>query len=768
MPQSINGSPLSRSQRVPPHRPTASRQRSTPHRQAGVWHLSTPTTAATTTTTYSPIPDRLLYATPERNRGTGDKYGGLKISQCSSALNAAPPSFMQYCWPEQVAMVRSRLERGMNAAEAVMASPNTATAMSDVGTAPLQALEAIQLYRTCCMASLLELDAIGRLAPIRAVSEEAQRSERSAATVDRLQKEGEMHGMVSSPVPKTIPPQTESEAIPEQLARKLMDAYGIIEGLIQQQKDNTSEYALLKAQLVSSQRDTAALRTQYAALETTLIEVLHKNGNAEQQAYFDECHRDQHRLWAQAMLSTQSLMDQEHSEWQLLLSFLPYTTALAQRCEQRRAAPSKPYAMRLSTPPPLLAKPLPPSPATQRYSTDSEEEIVKLSTYNAVLLRQLQAKDAAAGRMEHEAVLHERRVLERAIARLRARHEAEVAVWKRRLSAAEKEALLWKEHHKTFSQSATDAAEADALRTELRDREKMLWRLQLSNDHLEAKATVRERELDELRCSRSPLRNVKVTSASRASNGSLAFPQTTETHRGLTPHRLSPSDVHHSSTAPGINPLIWLGYEERSITSSTTPTNRGGHVAPSPYAPPRSPRGISVGDSDTNGDVEVEGEEVGHSPHGSTPRKRTKGVDHEEWEPTSKKNGEIPVSTTLERLEGVRREVQLRLRRLQMEQQQVAANQEDPSSSFSLSPMAVADMVHTPSPGMRCRSTAKSSPSSIRIATIDASKRGTAENVDIDLASYGSKISQQEAKLVSCLATIDQRIDAARLARRRQ
>ncbi|KAG5477769.1 hypothetical protein LSCM1_05067 [Leishmania martiniquensis] len=457
-----------------------------------------------------------------------------------------------------MAAVGRRLQHTVQEAEQVL-MPTTASSATSPPCIPLdcngksglpcslaQAMEALQRYRSGCMAAMLELDALHQRCP----------SVSSAST----------------PTDETVDPTILCSPI--RSTRQTMTSEGDGAG--------TS---------LSSLTDAAQLYHRYELMKARLADTL-----AAQSAYMQEIElrqqlREREGVMGEYLWSARLLVEQEAAERTHLISLWAYfiTSAL-----ERRTVPE----------------------ARASAAAISSAAASHLPEQNVVPLHDLHDEKMRTHALLHEQQRELQQAQERAMAQLLARHDAEKAALEAHLRAALEETAQSQHRLSEVRQELLAAqsvicetkrragATYDGLHQQLKDTTKKMWQLQLANDHLDAKARVLERELEELRLSRSLMRGNQgdETAAASAEDGSglvscspvsAVYPSNScvgdhGDHRRSNirdarygqPFQSSDDASTHSvagggrrgGNAQSVSDGVWVAYEERSsLWESATP-----------------------------------------------------------------------------------------------------------------------------------------------------------------------------------------------------
>ncbi|CBZ34508.1 hypothetical protein, unknown function [Leishmania donovani] len=505
-------------------------------------------------------------------------------------------------WRHHVAAVCHRLQHTVQEAEQILV-PATASAASAPSSTPLdqnssgglpctlaQAMDALQRYRSGCMAAMLELDAL------------QQQHGLSASSTPPPTGEAEDPTILCSPIQSVHGRTAHEEDDADTSPPSLTDAAQLYR-----------RYHLIKAHL----NDTVAAQSAYMQ-EITLQQQL----------------REREGVMCEYMWTARLLVEQEAAERAHLVSLWAYLIASAPErptaSNARAGTGFKPTAaarmlhtLATAAPPPpepaklasyVAAAPLPQPP------THGDTAAARLAAQNESLLHDLHHSNERTYALLHEQQKGLQEAQERALAQLVARHDAEKSVLEARVRAAQ-EAAAQSQHRLTEVKQALAAAQSatcemqrcagltyDGMHQQLKDTTKKMWQLQLANDHLDAKARVLERELEELRLSPSSVRNGQggngtASSAAEQASGlaSLSAAGAAYSSNGCARndggsrtgsvtnvrHGQPPASSRRASAqraagggrrggkAQSVSPGVWCAYEERSgLLTSATPVKQ--------------------------------------------------------------------------------------------------------------------------------------------------------------------------------------------------
>ncbi|CBZ27444.1 hypothetical protein, unknown function [Leishmania mexicana MHOM/GT/2001/U1103] len=433
-------------------------------------------------------------------------------------------------WRHHVAAVCRRLQHAVQEAEQILV-PATASAASASSTIPLdqngsdglsctlaQVMDALQRYRSGCMAAMLELEALQQ--------QQQQQQGFSASSASLPAGEAEDPTILCSPIQSVHRRTANDGDNVDTSPPSLVDAAQLYR-----------RYHLIKAHL----DDTLAAQSAYMQ-EVTLQQQLHEREG----------------VMCEYMWTARLLVEQEAAERAHLVSLWTYLIASAQ---DRRTASN---AHAAAAPP-------------QQPPTHSETAAARLTAQNESLLRDLHRSEERTYALLCEQQKGLQEAQERALAQLVARHDAEKRALEARVHAAQ-EAAAQLQHRLTevkqelaAAQSATCETQRcagltyDGMHQQLKDTTRKMWQLQLANDHLDAKARVLERELEELRLSHSLVGN------GQGGNGTAS--SAAEQARGSA--SLSAGGGRRGSKAQSVSPGVWFAYEERSgLLTRATPVKQ--------------------------------------------------------------------------------------------------------------------------------------------------------------------------------------------------
>ncbi|KAK7194147.1 hypothetical protein NESM_000328300 [Novymonas esmeraldas] len=449
-------------------------------------------------------------------------------------------------WRQHVAAVCRRLEATVEETEQILmrvvgptadmvggpapqSSSHRDHAVSNVGGDGLacssaQAMDALVRYRSGCMAAMLELDALQR------------------HHHNNINNSNNNTPAATSPQP---PPTNDPQrcSIPLQPTAQSRDAEVV-----------------------------AALQERCTYLEARVTDTLATQAAYVRAVALQQQHREQEGVMGEYMWTARLLVEQEAEERAQLQALWAYLAA--------SAPPPRWSAATAAVAP--LPPPLPPS------SPHGSTAAARLTTQNEALLRELHHTKERTRVLLQEQQRDLQAAQERALANLISRHAAEMAALEARAAqAAHRAADDAQRRRSGVEQESTAAASTnassssadslvDSLQQQLKEATKKMWRLQLANDHLDAKTRVLERELEELRECRSPVRR-------RERSGSV-----TE-QPGVSPHRAAlalprpalqlggrdaSNDVRYgqplaasrrssANSAQAVLPCVWAAYEER-------------------------------------------------------------------------------------------------------------------------------------------------------------------------------------------------------------
>lgn len=505
-------------------------------------------------------------------------------------------------WRHHVAAVCRRLQHTVQETEQILvpaiasaASASSSTPLDENGSEGLpctlaQLMEALQRYRSGCMAAMLELDALQQQPGFPASSAPSPTGEAEDPTI--------LCSPIQSVHRRTAHEGDDADTSPP----SLMDAAQL-----------DRRYHLIKAHL----DDTLAAQSAYMQ-EITLQQQL----------------REREGVMGEYMWTARLLVEQEAAERAHLVSLWAYLTASAPKrrtaSNARAGAGLKPTAAARTLHTLATAVPPPPEPARlvsyaaaaplPQPPTHGDTAAARLAAQNESLLHDLHHANERTYALLHEQQKYLQDAQERALAQLVARHDAEKSALEERVHAAQ-EAAAQSQHCLTEVKQALAAAQSatcemqrcagltyDGMHQQLKDTTKKMWQLQLTNDHLDAKTRVLERELEELRLSPSWVRNgqggngttssaaeqasglasLSTTGAAYSSNGCARNDAGSRTRSVSTVchGQLSASSRHASAerAASGgrrggkvqhVSPGVWCAYEERSgLLTSATPVKQ--------------------------------------------------------------------------------------------------------------------------------------------------------------------------------------------------
>ncbi|KAG5504011.1 hypothetical protein GH5_04871 [Leishmania sp. Ghana 2012 LV757] len=512
----------------------------TVHLNTRDWTISTPHApryASARRASRSPSPQALdPYPASIRNPAP---HGHTRPSCTTSANGSTGGNISSSAsWRRHAAAPGRRLKHTAQEAEQIL-MPITASTAATSPSMPLddnggggrtctlaQAMEAVQRHRSGCMAAM----------PERGALQQRLLSVSSASTPTR---ETDSPAFLCSPIP-SVHRRTASEG----------DDGGTPTSSLGDAAQLHHRYRLMKARLA----DTVAAQSAY------MYELL-----LQQQL------REREGVMGEYMWSTRLLVEQEAAERAHLISLWAYFIASA---SERRTAPKAGAGTG-----PIY------SAAARTLHTPAATSLSQLSTHDSATASRVAAQSEVLLQDLHGANV---RAQESAVAQLTARHDAETTALESRLRAALEEAarsqrcLTEVKRELAAAQSATCETQRcagvtyDGLHQQLKDTTKKMWQLQLANDHLDAKARVLERELEELRLSCSLMRGCRgggetASAAAEEANGSVS----------LSPIGAAFSSNgcagNHSGGPKGgnpqlVNPGVWVAYEQRSsLWGSTTP-----------------------------------------------------------------------------------------------------------------------------------------------------------------------------------------------------
>ncbi|XQJ27343.1 hypothetical protein NXY56_003337 [Leishmania guyanensis] len=501
-------------------------------------------------------------------------------------------------WGHHVAAVCHRLQHTVHEAEQIL-MPVTASAATASSSVPLncnssdrftctlvQAMDALQRYRTGCMAAMLELDYLQ-----------------------------EHHFSVSSGAP--LVGETEE---PTTLCSPIRSA-----------RRSAANEVDKAGTLTSSPIDAAQLHHRYRVMRARLAETLAGQSAYMQEITLQQQLREREGVMGEYMWSTRLLVEQESAERAHLASLWAYFIASAPErwtASKARAGTGLKSSAAVRVPQiPATAVPPPPEEAKDasyavaaplpQPSTYGGDEAARLVEQNKALLRDLYHSKERTCVLLHEQQKGLQEAQECALAQLIARHDAEKAALETRVYAAQA-AAAQSQHRLTEVKEELAAVQSsrretqrctgltyDGMHQQLKDTTKKMWQLQLVNDHLDAKVRVLERELEEMRLSRSPVRRRQggnetlfsaveqaSRSASRSTTGAVHPSNGCSSSHGTgrssgvnnahyeRPFALSRRASTDSAAGHGcrdvnshlVGPGVWTAYEERSsLLTRATP-----------------------------------------------------------------------------------------------------------------------------------------------------------------------------------------------------
>jgi hypothetical protein len=495
---------------------------------------------------------------------------------------------------------------------------------------PAQMLDAVQRYRSACMAALVELHHILNNALLDVTM---------SSTRSDPQHTHHHHGDGCS------------ENDNKEDMRLAYPVAGTVTGT---------------ASAGSHAAELAQLQRRYCTLEDHLSDVL-----AAQAAYVNEVAARQHQrerdgVMGEYMWATRLLVEQEAAERVHLARLYAYVSSSIRgsrggsvTCSGHEGAVTAATALSPAPEGAPAATTTITSAAqvrTHRPSAQDDAAVARLMAEKEALLVELSQQSSRTQSLLSAQMRDVQAANERALAQMAARHAAEKNVWASRLAEAREEVdtlrrqcaesqqrLDHAQMQRREAQQYASLSEA-GLRQQLKDTAKRMWQLQLANDHLDAKMRMLQRELEEARGSTSPTQRrtpstspppsqhqlqqgaadrsqqdnegnanhercgtattisapalIGVPAAARMSRATTTPPPsgTPRSARNSVPLRSIPrlpdpplrrrslddvrrddprwqrtSDSHVDDEAT-VSPSVWLAYDERNLLSGTTPT----------------------------------------------------------------------------------------------------------------------------------------------------------------------------------------------------
>ncbi|KPI86032.1 hypothetical protein ABL78_4901 [Leptomonas seymouri] len=505
----------------------------------------------TSTSISSPPPAH----TEERLHGDQlDKHESNTVERISSDVVWLSPTPGSSPWRHRVAAVCQRLEHAMQETESILmrlastssSSPSflfTSRCQSPLTVShspitdpcvptPAQTLEAVQRYRSGCMSALLELRALLSQAP----------TDRTPCPAKAMAAAASSFNTGHHP---------DNEAYEEQRTQKT---------LVPMSSANAQA------------AEVSQLQQKYHLLEARLSEVMAAQGAYMEDVAAKQRQRERDGILGEYMWAARLLVEQEAAERMHLTQLCAYVlssvdaqtwTTHHDRSRQRRMKNA-------SAGPP---RPAPGVSATMQTSTSTADAAVaRLTAEREVLQRELSQQGSRTQSLLQAQMRDVQAAHERALAQMVARHEAEKNTWKARLDEAENAVEeqrqrcasladdLSRSQHQRHEAQLYATITHDGLRMQLQDTTKKMWQLQLANDHLDAKARVLQRELEEMRMSPAPVRNQPSMPTLPQS---AAVPQCNEAPL---------SDEHMRATKPSAtSELIGVPSAARMARVATTP-----------------------------------------------------------------------------------------------------------------------------------------------------------------------------------------------------
>ena len=359
-----------------------------------------------------------------------------------------------------------------------------------------QTLAAVQRYRSGCMAALLEL---------HAVVEEISASVTMSSDI----------GTTSAPC---LPQPSHSNV---------------------ESGENSVELKNRTAAAVPAAVEMAQLQHNYHLLEIRLSETL-----AAQAAYMVEVEaqqrqREQDGIVGEYMFTTRLLVEQEAAERRHLTKLCAYVTSTicshARSSSSMRPQGSTSLLENLASAPVISTANATPAAVVAAAAASctplppqDDEVVARLTAEKEVLLRELSGQSSRTQSLLAAQLRDAQAAHGRALTQLVARHAAEKEVWDTRRSETKREAAELQQRCEQLQRELQHAQEQrrdaqqyasltqDSLQTQLKDTTRKMWQLQLANDHLDAKVRVLQRELEEVRVSRSPLRGEPMPTSAAA------------------------------------------------------------------------------------------------------------------------------------------------------------------------------------------------------------------------------------------------------------
>ncbi|GET88955.1 hypothetical protein, unknown function [Leishmania tarentolae] len=463
-------------------------------------------------------------------------------------------------WRHHVASVCHRLQHTVQEAEQILV-PSTTSAATALSSSPLDqnrgrgssctlahAMNALQRYRSGCMTAMLELDALQQLP-----------HSPSGSSAFPLTGDTEHSTFLCSPAPSMHQSRANEGHDAGTSPPGLMDAAQLYH-----------QYQLIKARL----DDTLASQSAY--MQTVTLQ----KQFSERERVIEEF------MWAARLLVEQEAAERAHlvSLWKYLMapalkrrtSFNACAGTGLERTASARVLHTLPTAV------------LPP-------------ETAQLSSYTAAAAR-LAAQNEALQRDLHHAkerthvLLQEQQkdlqeAHKRSLAQLVVRYDAEKSALEAHVHAAKEEAAKLQHRLTEVKQEVAAAQSAacetqrcagltyDGMHRQLKDTTKRMWQLQLANDHLDAKARVLERELEELRWNHSlgQSRQGGNGTASPTVEHARASASRSDAGAEYVSNGCARSDGggRRGGNAQSVSPGVWCAYEERSnLLASATPVKK--------------------------------------------------------------------------------------------------------------------------------------------------------------------------------------------------
>ncbi|KPA79161.1 hypothetical protein ABB37_05665 [Leptomonas pyrrhocoris] len=278
------------------------------------------------------------------------------------------------------------------------------------------------------------------------------------------------------------------------------------------------------------------LQRNYRLLEARLSEALGVQAAYMKEVATQQRQRERDGVVGEYMWTTRLLVEQEAAERVHLGKLYDYVTSTAPLQLQNNHRDRGDKELRKDS---TSANPPPTSsgfrtPTRTRRPPQGDGAVLRLTAEKEALLLELQQQSSRTETLLQAQMRDLQAAHARALAQMVARHEAERSVWETRSHETEKlvqelqqecacqQGELRRCHDQRREAQQYATITHDGLQQQLKDTTKKMWQLQLANDHLDAKARVLQRELEELRVGRSPIQARPTTPSRPPPSESLA------------------------------------------------------------------------------------------------------------------------------------------------------------------------------------------------------------------------------------------------------